>query len=95
VPWASMQAVRPAGAKPKVRMPVPEEVPERWEMPSAAGVPGRAEPEAASAPAGPQRQVAVPWPQAARPPTPSQRGLMPPVIVRPTPPTPLPRAPPD
>jgi hypothetical protein len=45
--------VRPAGAKPKARMPVPEEVPERGGMPSPAGVSGRAEPEAASAQAGP------------------------------------------
>jgi hypothetical protein len=70
-PWASTLAVRPAGAKPKARVPVPEEVLERWEMPSPAGVSGRAEPEAASAQAGPPGQVAVPWPQAARPPTPS------------------------
>ena len=53
-PSASTQAVRPAGAKPKARMPVPEEVPERWETPSPAGVSGPAEPEAASAQAGPQ-----------------------------------------
>ena len=37
---------------------MPEEVPERWETPSPAGVSGRAEAEAASAQAGPQGQAA-------------------------------------